>query len=69
MEPKTVNKPTVTEPSVLNLRASGELTARLNALVAKYPLTKHAIAKIALARGLDAIEADPRWFERAGAAK
>lgn len=62
-----MTKPVITEPSVLNLRASGEITARLNALVAKYPLlTKHAIAKVALARGLDAIENDPKWFEKAG---
>jgi len=35
-------------------------------VVAKYPLTRHAIAKIALARGLDTIESDPKWFEKAG---
>jgi len=51
--------------TALSLRGSEKLFARLEKLAAKYPLTKHAIAKIALARGLDAIEADPQWFENA----
>lgn len=55
-----------TTGNALNIRGSDELTARLEKLVAKYPLTKHAIARIALERGLDAIESDPRWFEKAG---
>jgi hypothetical protein len=49
----------------LNLRGSEEAVARLEKLTAKYPLTKHAIARIALDRGLDAIESDPKWFEKA----
>ena len=49
----------------INLRMAEEDAARLEKLAAKYPLTKHAIAKIALDRGLDAIEADPKWFEKA----
>mgnify|MGYP001270386242 CR=1 FL=1 len=55
--------------NALNIRATEDLTLRLEKLAAKYPLTKHAIAKIALGRGLDAIESDPKWFEKAGKEK
>jgi predicted transcriptional regulator len=64
-----MTKKQATSGTALNIRASEELTERLDKLAAKYPLTKHAIAKIALGRGLDAIESDPRWFEKAGKAK
>lgn len=51
---------------VLNLRVTPEAAVRLDRLSAKYPvLTRHAIARVALERGLEALEADPRWFEKA----
>ena len=50
----------------LNLRISERQQQRLDALVRKYPiLAKHAVALVALTRGLDAIENDPAWFEKA----
>ena len=55
--------------AVINVRTTVDISDRLDALVAKYPLTKHAIARIVLERGLDAIEADPQWFEKAGPVK
>ena len=55
---------------VLSLRVPDPLSERLDAMVTKYPmLNRHAIARVALERGLDAIEADPRWFEKAGRGK
>lgn len=42
---------------------------RTSSVRASEGLTKHAIAKIALGLGLDAIETDPRWFEKARKAK
>lgn len=60
---------TETAGAVITVRIPGATNARLGALAAKYPLTKHAIARIALDRGLDAIEADPKWFEKAGKAR
>ena len=52
---------------VLSIRTSVESSARLDALVAKYPLlNKHAIARVALKYGLDAIEKDSKWFEKSG---
>jgi len=57
----------VSDRKQLSLRSSDELEARLDALVAKYPmLTRHKLALIALERGLAAIEGDPRWFEKVG---
>ena len=51
----------------MSIRSSDELEARLDALVAKYPMLKrHGIALIALERGLTAIENDPKWFEKVG---
>lgn len=52
--------------TALNIRGAEDVIARLEKLAEKYPLTKHAIARIALERGLDAIEKDPKWFEKAG---
>lgn len=49
--------------SVVNIRVQSDVSARLDALVAKYPLlTKHAIARAALEKGLTIIEQDPSWF-------
>lgn len=54
----------------LSLRSSDQLEARLDAVVAKYPmLTRHGLALIALERGLSAIETDPKWFEKVGKTK
>lgn len=52
--------------TALNIRATEDVIERLERLVSKYPITKHALARIALERGLDAIESDPKWFEKAG---
>ncbi len=53
--------------SVLNIRTTVESSARLDALVIRYPLlSKHAIARVAMEKGLDVIESDPHWFEKAG---
>ncbi len=61
--------PTATPGPMLSVRLTAGTDARLAALAAKYPLTKHGIARIALERGLDAIDADPKWFEKAGKAR
>ena len=54
----------------ISLRPSAGLEARLDAMVAKYPLlNKHKVALAAMERGLDAMELDPRWFEKTGNAK
>lgn len=53
--------------AIMNIRTTLESSERLDALVVKYPLlSKHAIARVAIERGLDAIENDPKWFEKAG---
>jgi hypothetical protein len=49
----------------ITLRAPADLIARLEAYAAKYPLlSQHRLALLALSRGLDAMDGDPRWFEK-----
>lgn len=46
------------------------LADRLAAMVAKYPATnRHALARIALAFGLEEMELNERWMERDPGAK
>lgn len=56
--------------AVVNIRVTEELSKRLDALVAKYPmLNRHALARAALGFGLDTMERDAKWFEKAPKAK
>ena len=57
--------PAETEGKAITLRASADVIARLNAYAARFPLSQHRIALLAIERGLDAMDKDPRWFEKA----
>jgi hypothetical protein len=49
----------------ITLRAPADLIVRLEGYATKYPLlSQHRIALLALSRGLDAMDGDPRWFEK-----
>jgi hypothetical protein len=49
--------------STLGVRLTADENARLEALVARVPIvTKHAIARVALRIGLEALEADPARY-------
>lgn len=62
-------KPARKHRKAIGLRPSPELDARLDAFVAKYPLlSKHRLTLVALERGLDAMDKDQRWFEKAAKA-
>lgn len=61
---------TKTSAKSITLRAPAELVVRLEAIAARYTvLTQHRIALRALELGLDAIDKDPRWFEKAAKSK
>lgn len=56
----------MTKPATkpITLRAPTDIIARLEAYATKYPLlSQHRLALLALSRGLDAMDGDPRWFE------
>ncbi len=62
-----MTKPT-TKP--VTLRVPIGVVARMEAYAAKYPLlSQHRLALVALERGLDAMDRDPRWFEKAAKGK
>jgi hypothetical protein len=57
----------VTKPATkpITLCAPASIVARIEAYAAKYPLlSQHRLALLALSRGLDAMDGDPRWFEK-----
>ena len=47
---------------LLGLRVPAELVKRLDAIAAAVPgTTRHSIARVALERGIEALESDPRY--------